>query len=95
MKLSDLEVKAYLVRREVMQLPHPYTPEVAIARYRQREGPDKWVVQSNSNVLNKDGEWEWEPRPSSRDDAYLARCRFDTAEEALAAYIKFEGGPNG
>lgn len=23
------------------------------------------------------GEWEYEPLPSSRDDAFLARCRYD------------------
>ena len=36
-------------------------------------------------VLAKDGEWELEPIPSSRDDEFYARCRFDTYDEALAA----------
>jgi hypothetical protein len=27
--------------------------------------------------------------PSSRDDAFLARCRFDTPEDALATYQAF------
>jgi hypothetical protein len=42
-------------------------------------------VRLNGNVLNKAGDWEWEPMPSSRDDEFLSRCRFETAEQAIAA----------
>lgn len=41
-----------------------------------------WAVCWMGDVLTRDGEWEWEPQPSSRDDAFYARCRFTTEEEA-------------
>lgn len=57
-----------------------------IDRCGQIEGPDKWAVRRGSECLSRSGEWEWEPLPSSRDDDFLARCRFDTAAEAYAAW---------
>jgi hypothetical protein len=48
--------------------------------------PDRFAVRRMGSVLNKDGEWEFEPQPSSRDEAFFARCRFDTFEAADAAY---------
>ena len=47
--------------------------------------PVMWKVHRRGAVLAKDGEWEVEPQPSSRDDEFYARCRFDTFEEALEA----------
>lgn len=44
-----------------------------------------WKVSHYGGTLNKDGRWEVEPQPSSRDDEYYARCRYDTYEEAEAA----------
>lgn len=40
-----------------------------------------WAVCWMGDVLTKDGTWEWEPRPSSRDDDFFRRCRF-TEEHA-------------
>ena len=59
-----------------------------LRRMVQRTGPDKWAlyVQYDSVVLNCDGEAQWEPSPSGRDDEYLARCRFESPEAALAVY---------
>lgn len=54
-----------------------------IRAMRQPDETKKWKVISRwGGVLNKRGEWEYEPLPSYRDDAYYERCRFDTAEEA-------------
>jgi hypothetical protein len=47
---------------------------------------ERWAVRRNSACLNKDGEWEYEPLPSSRDDDFYARCRFESLEIAVAAY---------
>jgi hypothetical protein len=55
---------------------YTYTLEV------QERGDNAWSVKGMFAVLNADGEWEREPIPSSRDDAFLARCRF-TEQEAL------------
>ena len=43
------------------------------------------VVQDGILNLNKDGQWQWEPQPSSRDDEFLAACRFESLAEAMAA----------
>lgn len=59
--------------------------DIHIERAKQVEGPPKWAVRRMGECLNKQGEWEYEPMPSSRDDEFLARCRFDTAREALVA----------
>lgn len=40
-----------------------------------------WAVVHGGFVLGKDGDWEYEPRPSSRDDHFYERFRF-TEEEA-------------
>lgn len=51
----------------------------------QRNGPDRWAVRRRGEVLGRTGEWEWEPQNSNRDEAFLARCRFDSPDEALEA----------
>jgi hypothetical protein len=52
---------------------------------------ERWAVRQNSSCLSKDGEWEYEHRPSSRDDEFYARCRFDSLDEALAAVERANG----
>jgi hypothetical protein len=49
-----------------------------------RDGFDgrKWAITQRGNCFAKDGTWEYEPVPSSRDDDFRKRCRWDTAEEA-------------
>lgn len=50
-------------------------------------GATKYAITAQpSEVLNRDGHWEWEPQPSSRTDAFLARARFTSFDEALAVY---------
>jgi len=66
--------------------------EIRIERARQMSGPDLWAVRYRGDVLNKQGEWEWEPMPSGRDDAFLGRTRFATADEAIAAAIRAREG---
>lgn len=43
-------------------------------------------------VLARDGEWEWEPQPSSRDDDFMARTRFASFTEA-ADFFACHGVP--
>jgi len=42
-----------------------------------------YAVRRFSNCLNKEGEWEYEPMPSSRDDDFLARCRWDNWDQLI------------
>ena len=67
--------------------------EITVQQSRQIEGPPLWAVRLNGECLNKSGEWEWEPMPSSRDDEFLARCRFATHTEAIRAAIESTKDP--
>lgn len=65
---------------------HPH--RVGIAR---RGHGDQWVVVNGgtgwdtAEVLNRDGQWEDEPRTSERTPEFIARTRFPRAEaERLA-----------
>lgn len=42
-----------------------------------------YAVRRAGNCLNKEGKWEWEPFPSSRDDAFLERCRWDNWDQLI------------
>jgi hypothetical protein len=57
--------------------------EVTLDRMVQRDGRVLWKVSLLGSCLNRDGEWEHEPSPSYRDDAFFTRCRFSSIEEAL------------
>ncbi|WP_369214411.1 hypothetical protein [Streptomyces flavofungini] len=39
-------------------------------------GDDRWAVVRHRDCLNAAGEWSYEPRPSERDDDWLAEHRF-------------------
>ncbi|MFI8535398.1 hypothetical protein ACIGMX_34775 [Streptomyces aquilus] len=59
-------------------------------------GPDSWAVLDGPYCLGRDGEWEYEPLPSSRDDEWRAAHRFDlaTAQELAkkaAPYLVVNG----
>lgn len=41
--------------------------------------------------LNVDGEWEFEPIPSSRTDEFYERCRFKSRKAAMAAVARVMG----
>jgi hypothetical protein len=61
-------------------------------------GKGKWAVKDGSYVLGSDGEWDYEPLPSSREDDWLATHRFDleTALKLAAEQApKMTNGPKG
>mgnify|MGYP001192268883 CR=1 FL=1 len=57
--------------------------DVFIEMRKQRDKSEKWVITRHGSVLAKDCEWEFEPSPSSRDDAFIERTRFNTFDEAV------------
>lgn len=59
---------------------------VTLERVRRRGHPDRWAVRRWGSVLARTGEFEHEPMPSSRDDAFFERCRFETVADALAVW---------
>ena len=51
----------------------------------ERRGPDVWAVLEMASVVNRDGEREHEPMPSSRDEEFIARTRFGLSEALRVA----------
>ncbi len=45
-----------------------------------------WAVRAWMGVLSRDGGFEYEPPPSERTPEFLARCRFETAQQAFDAW---------
>lgn len=60
---------------------------VLVERRRGR-GSIKWCVMDVGLCLAKDGSWDYEPLPSSRDDKYLENHSFDTLREAIEAAMQ-------
>lgn len=46
---------------------------------------ERFAVRAMGDVLSVDGQWEIEPQPSSRDDAFYESFRFKTFDDALKA----------
>jgi hypothetical protein len=86
--LRELRVQSYLVVPTTRDAPFAVT----IERCAQREGDDLWAVRFKGMTLNAEGEWEYEPIPSSRDEDYIRRCRFATLSGALAAWNASDKG---
>lgn len=42
----------------------------------ERRGKDLWAVCRYGLVYASDGQWEYEPLPSSRDDEFIRRTRY-------------------
>jgi hypothetical protein len=51
----------------------------------ERRSMVAWAVCEGTYVVNRDGEREHEPMPSSRDEAFIARTRFTLAEALRVA----------
>lgn len=52
----------------------------------RRDGTAHWAVRKMCMCLNAAGDWEDEPSPSNRDDAFFARCRWPSPQEAYAVW---------
>jgi hypothetical protein len=56
---------------------------VTISEAIQRDNTILYAVRCGGWVANADGDLECEPIPSSRDDDFIARCRFADWEQAF------------
>lgn len=63
--------------------------DIRLVEKQRPDGPSRWSIMVGGNCLNKEGEVEYEPSPSNRDEAFFARCRYDTQYEALQAMNKY------
>ncbi len=64
------------------------TERISIARRTYPDDQESWAVVRGDSVLNHELEWEYEPMPSSRDEAFFNRCRYHSKEEAMLFYLK-------
>jgi len=57
----------------------------------RKKGAGIWVIENtkDNTVLNSNMEWEKEPDPSKRDEAFLIRTRFDL-ESAMSMYEQYK-----
>jgi hypothetical protein len=55
--------------------PHGHVFELAV----EWRGDDRWAVLRHGRCLGINGEWDYELRPSEREDEWIAAHRFDLA----------------
>lgn len=63
-------------------------PPITIDLVRSIDGVDRYAVRQSGACLNNRGQWELEPLPSSRDDRFLKRCRYDSWHDAARAIVR-------
>jgi hypothetical protein len=68
-----------------------------VGNYRvEHRGAGTWAIVNRGYNLNRDGRWEYEPLPSSRDHDFFERCRFglpdaiERAKRALGQHAPLE-----
>ena len=71
--------------------PFAGVPMTAIHKTVTTDGRERFAIRRGRSCLNKSGQWEYEPIPSERDDAFFARCRFNTFDEAADFVVQFCG----
>lgn len=77
-------VEVWRTRYRVSAVPEDFCPEASHwAISVEWRGGDRWAVLRGGECLGRDGDWDYEPLPSSREEDWLATHRF-SEEEALA-----------
>lgn len=67
-----------VTRYEVSCLPEDHELRHAMTVNVEYRGRDRYAVLNRlGDALGVDGEWDWEPRPSERNDDWVATHRFD------------------
>lgn len=67
---------------------------IEATKFDEKGQPTKWCILEGGSCLAIDGEFEYEPQPSSRSEAFFERTRFNTVEEAYAMAEKWMGKSN-
>jgi hypothetical protein len=62
--------------------------DVQAVRVVNREGVRLWAVRCGSYCMSRSGTWTIEPIPSSRTEAWIRSHRFESAQQALDAYMR-------
>ena len=66
---------------------HTHLEPIKIETAKQMDGSIKYAVRHCGAFLTTQGEWEYEPIPSSRGDDFFKRCRFDTWQQAADTIV--------
>jgi hypothetical protein len=69
-----------VTRYEVCALPEDHIEYPTFAVTVEDRGRGRWAVCRGKRCLGVDGYWDWEPLPSSREDAWLEEHRFSLAD---------------
>lgn len=56
--------------------------------YIERRSAHTWSICRAGLCLAQDGEWEYEPSPSSRSEEFIQSTRFDSLESAWNHWVK-------
>lgn len=87
-----------LVSEYIVMIPaDPYGNEYVkiCARNWDKSAIKSWAVVDKAGfVLRKSGGWAYEPNPSSRTEEFISDTRFDTAEEAYEALLRYDEETN-
>jgi hypothetical protein len=71
----------------------PWMAAELVATHWDKNRPTRWAIRESGSVLAKDGEWEFEPNPSSRTPEFLERTRWGSLEEAATFAAQHPGTP--
>lgn len=74
---TELPVTVTATRYTVSCVPDTVAQHYLWALTVEHRGKGTWAVMEGPFALGADGEFDYEPSPSSRDDAWLATHRFD------------------
>lgn len=76
-----------------LEFPNRHSNGIQVVRCIQPDSSSLWKVSKDTlYVLTKTGEFIFEPLPSSRTDEFYKETRFQTFDEAVAAYRKLKNG---
>jgi hypothetical protein len=82
--------EGYRITKVTIIEPTLDTPATIIAARWQRAGEPRWCILSAGYALNRDGDWEYEPIPSSRDEDYRQRTGWATLDAAIDAVRRLQ-----
>lgn len=71
------ESTVQVTRYEVSCLPEGDDAKFSMTINVEYRGRGLWAVMRMSEALGSDGEWDYEPSPSNREDNWLETHRFD------------------
>ena len=76
------------VKYEIKSPSSPTAGDAVYVEARDALVGRRWAIICRGYCLNKMGDWEFEPIPSSRSLSFFDRCRWEDFEDAVLAAEK-------